>query len=68
MVLIVRRNRHSHIVFIYMLYRIDRVWYRSRVDIRPHTTDVVVLCLISRVSVWDYFGTHQNLGFWEDIF
>lgn len=68
MVLIVRRNGYSNIVFIYMLYRIGGVWNRNRVDVGSHTTDIVILRLVSREGVQNCLGTHQDLGFGEDVF
>jgi hypothetical protein len=64
LIFIVHRNRHPHFMFAHHL--MGKVWYRCGVDLRPHTTYIIILRLVSRVRVWDRSNTNQDLGLWED--
>jgi hypothetical protein len=43
LVLIVGRDHHAHIMFIYMLYGVGGIFYKGSVNFRPHATDILIL-------------------------
>jgi hypothetical protein len=43
LILIIGRDHHAHIVFVYMLQGVGGICYKGSVNLRPHATDIIIL-------------------------